>query len=502
MNQHIQLHPEDNVAIAVDDFEAGQSMPGIEAAERIPAGHKLALREIPQGEPIRKYNQIIGFASQSIPAGTHVHSHNTEMRPFERDYAFGVDKKEDDPVATPATFAGYLRADGRVGTRNYLAVLSSVNCSATVARYIADSFRDEDVKAEFPNVDGVVSLTHSTGCGQSIKGEGLTLLRSVMAGYATHPNVSGAVLVGLGCEINQIADLLDAHGLARGPGLQTMTIQDSGGTKVTVERGIAMIKEMLPEANKAVRSTVPVAQLTLGLECGGSDGYSGITANPALGAAADLLVRHGGTAVLSETPEIYGAEHLLTRRAVSREVGEKLIALIRWWEAYTARNGSELDNNPTPGNKAGGLTTILEKSLGAVAKGGTMNLSGVFNFAEKINTKGFVFMDSPGYDPVSITGQVASGANIVCFTTGRGSVYGCKPAPSLKLATNSPMYQRMSDDMDVNCGEILDGSTTVQEKGEQIFQLILDTASGKPSKSEELGFGENEFTPWQLGAVI
>ncbi len=477
-------------------------MPGIEVAERIPAGHKLALREIPQGEPIRKYNQIIGFASQSIPAGTHVHSHNTEMRPFERDYAFGVDKKEDDPVATPATFAGYLRADGRVGTRNYLAVLSSVNCSATVARYIADSFRDEDVKAEFPNVDGVVSLTHSTGCGQSIKGEGLTLLRSVMAGYATHPNVSGAVLVGLGCEINQIADLLDAHGLARGPGLQTMTIQDSGGTKVTVERGIAMIKEMLPEANKAVRSTVPVGQLTLGLECGGSDGYSGITANPALGAAADLLVRHGGTAVLSETPEIYGAEHLLTRRAVSREVGEKLIALIRWWEAYTARNGSELDNNPTPGNKAGGLTTILEKSLAAVAKGGTMNLSGVFNFAEKINTKGFVFMDSPGYDPVSITGQVASGANIVCFTTGRGSVYGCKPAPSLKLATNSPMYQRMSDDMDVNCGEILDGSTTVQEKGEQIFQLILDTASGKPSKSEELGFGENEFTPWQLGAVI
>ena len=486
----------------MDDFEAGQSMPGIEVAERIPAGHKLALRVIPQGEPIRKYNQIIGFASQSIPAGTHVHSHNTEMRPFERDYAFGVDKKEDDSVATPATFAGYLRADGRVGTRNYLAVLSSVNCSATVARYIADSFRDEDVKAEFPNVDGVVSLTHSTGCGQSIKGEGLTLLRSVMAGYATHPNVSGAVLVGLGCETNQIADLLDAHGLARGPGLQTMTIQDSGGTKVTVERGIAMIKEMLPEANKAVRSTVPVGQLTLGLECGGSDGYSGITANPALGAAADLLVRHGGTAVLSETPEIYGAEHLLTRRAVSREVGEKLIALIRWWEAYTARNGSELDNNPTPGNKAGGLTTILEKSLGAVAKGGTMNLSGVFNFAEKINTKGFVFMDSPGYDPVSITGQVASGANIVCFTTGRGSVYGCKPAPSLKLATNSPMYQRMSDDMDVNCGEILDGSTTVQEKGEQIFQLILDTASGKPSKSEELGFGENEFTPWQLGAVI
>ena len=304
-----------------------------------------------------------------------------------------------------------------------------------------------------------------------------------MAGYATHPNVSGAVLVGLGCEINQIADLLDAHGLARGPGLQTMTIQDSGGTKVTVERGIAMIKEMLPEANKAVRSTVPVGQLTLGLECGGSDGYSGITANPALGAAADLLVRHGGTAVLSETPEIYGAEHLLTRRAVSREVGEKLIALIRWWEAYTARNGSELDNNPTPGNKAGGLTTILEKSLGAVAKGGTMNLSGVFNFAEKINTKGFVFMDSPGYDPVSITGQVASGANIVCFTTGRGSVYGCKPAPSLKLATNSPMYQRMSMTWMSTAGKSLTVQPPCRKKASKSSNSSLTPPPENPLKA-------------------
>ena len=502
MTKHIQLHPEDNVAIAVDDFEAGQSMSGTSAIERIPAGHKMTLREIPQGEPVRKYNQIIGFASQGIPAGAHVHDHNTEMRAFERDYAFGMDKKLDAPVSTPATFEGFTRADGRVGTRNYLAVLSSVNCSATVARYIADSFRDEDVKAEFPNVDGVVSLTHSTGCGQNIKGEGLSLLRSVMAGYATHPNVSGAVLVGLGCEVNQVADLMNTQGLATGPGLQAMTIQDSGGTKATVERGIAMLKEMLPEANKATRSTVPASHLTLGLECGGSDAYSGITANPSLGAAADLLVRNGGTAILSETPEIYGAEHLLTRRAVSREVGEKLIELIHWWEDYTTRNGGEMDNNPSPGNKAGGLITILEKSLGAVAKGGTMNLSGVFKFAEKINTPGFVFMDSPGYDPVSITGQVASGANIVCFTTGRGSVYGCKPTPSLKLATNSPMYQRMSDDMDVNCGEILEGAATVQEKGEQIFRLILDTASGKPSKSEALGFGENEFTPWQLGAVM
>jgi altronate hydrolase len=336
----------------------------------------------------------------------------------------------------------------------------------------------------------------------NIEGEGLRVLRRVIAGYAQHPNVAAALIVGLGCEVNQIPDLMDAHGLTSGPNLRMMTIQETGGTKATVDRGLAMIKEMLPEANQATRTTVPASHLTLGLECGGSDSYSGITANPSLGAAADLLVLNGGTTVLSETPEIYGAEHLLTRRAVSREVGEKLINLIRWWEDYTARNGGEMDNNPTPGNKAGGLTTILEKSLGAVAKGGTMNLSEVFNYAERITAKGFVFMDSPGYDPVSITGQVASGANIVCFTTGRGSVYGCKPAPSLKLATNSPMYHHMSEDMDVNCGEILDGTTTVQEQGEQIFQLILDTASGASSKSEALGFGDNEFTPWQLGAVM
>ncbi|HIL88317.1 MAG TPA: altronate dehydratase [Deltaproteobacteria bacterium] len=502
MPKHIQLHPEDNVALAFDDFEAGQTMSAIKAVEPIPAGHKMALRDLASGAPIRKYNQIIGFASQPILAGAHVHVHNTEMRSFDRDYAFGADAKDFDPVPTPATFKGYVRTDGRVGTRNYLAVLTSVNCSATVARYIADAFRDEEVRAQFPNVDGVVSFTHSTGCGQSIKGEGLALLRRVIAGYAQHPNVAAALIVGLGCEVNQIPDLLETHGLTSGPNLRTMTIQETGGTKATVDRGVAMIKEMLSEANQATRTTVPASHLTLGLECGGSDSYSGITANPALGAAADLLVRHGGTAVLSETPEIYGAEHLLTRRAVSREVGEKLINLIRWWEDYTARNGGEMDNNPSPGNKAGGLTTILEKSLGAVAKGGTMNLSDVFHYGEPIASKGFVFMDSPGYDPVSITGQVASGANIVCFTTGRGSVYGCKPAPSLKLATNSPMYHHMSDDMDVNCGEILDGTTTVQEKGEQIFRLILDTASGAPSKSEVLGFGDNEFTPWQLGAVM
>jgi altronate hydrolase len=281
-----------------------------------------------------------------------------------------------------------------------------------------------------------------------------------------------------------------------------MTIQDTGGTAKTVREGVARLKAMLPDANRVKRESLPVSHLTLALQCGGSDGYSGISANPALGAAVDLLVRHGGSAVLSETPEVYGAEHLLTRRAVSRAVGEKLVERIKWWEDYTAATGGEMNNNPSPGNKAGGLTTILEKSLGAVAKGGTTNLVDVYRYAEPITAKGFVFMDTPGYDPVSATGQVAGGANVICFTTGRGSVFGCKPAPSLKLATNTPLFRRMEDDMDINCGPIADGAASVQEIGQQIFDLVVATASGRKTKSEELGFGEDEFTPWQFGAVM
>ena len=310
------------------------------------------------------------------------------------------------------------------------------------------------------------------------------------------------MILGEGCEVNQVPALLENQGLSHSNRLKTGTIQESGGTRKTIERGIGMVKELLQEANRSERKTAKAEYLSLSLQCGGSDGYSGITANPSLGAAADLLVRHGGSAVLSETPEVYGAEHLLTSRAVRPEVGEKLLERIRWWEEYTARNGGEMNNNPSPGNKAGGLTTILEKSLGAVAKGGTSDMVAVYEYAERQSTRGFAFMDSPGYDPVSVTGQVASGCNLVCFTTGRGSVYGCKPAPSLKLATNTPMFQRMEEDMDINCGLIVDGQSSVQELGEKIFKRLLEVASGSPTKSESLGFGDNEFLPWQIGAVM
>ena len=500
---YLRLNPDDDVVIACRELEPGTNLleEKVIVAEKIPAGHKVATRAIAAGSPIRRYSQIIGFATQAIAPGAHVHVHNLEVREFARDHAIGEAYRPTELAREPATFQGIVRPDGRVATRNYVGILSTVNCSATVAKHVAESFRGEALAA-FPNVDGVVALTHTSGCGMDSAGEGIDVLRRTLAGYARHANFAGVLIIGLGCESNQMDALFFAQGLKEGPLLRTMTIQDRGGTAKTIAEGIAIVKEMLPHANQVSRETVPASHITVGLQCGGSDGYSGITANPALGAAADLLVKHGGTAILSETPEIYGAEHLLTRRAVSREVGEKILERIRWWEEYTARNHGEMNNNPSPGNKAGGLTTILEKSLGAVAKGGTTALMGVYEYAEPVTAKGFVFMDTPGYDPVSATGQVAGGANMICFTTGRGSVYGCKPAPSLKLATNTPLYRRMTDDMDVNCGEILDGTLSVEEAGKRIFELILATASGQPSRSEMHGFGAEEFVPWQLGAVM
>jgi altronate hydrolase len=498
----IRLNGNDNVVVARADLLPGTEIAGesVKARMHVPVGHKIATAMIGAGEAVRKYGQILGFATEAIAPGDHVHTHNMAMGDFARDYAFGVDAHPVEP-ASGATFQGIVRADGRVATRNYLGVLTTVNCSASAARFIAEQFRG-GILAEFPNIDGVIALGHGTGCGMGVEGEPMALLRRTIAGYARHPNFAGVLVLGLGCESNQISGLMRAEGLEEGPLLTAMTIQDTGGTTKTVREGVARLKAMLPAANDVRRETVPASHLTLALQCGGSDGYSGITANPALGACVDLLVRHGGTAVLSETPEIYGAEHLLTRRAASREVGEKLVERIRWWEDYTARTGGEMNNNPSPGNKAGGLTTILEKSLGAVAKGGSTNLVDVYRYAEPITKKGFVFMDTPGYDPVSATGQVAGGANIICFTTGRGSVFGCKPAPSLKLATNTPLFRRMEDDMDIDCGPIADGEATVAEMGERIFRLVLDTASGEQTKSEILGFGEDEFTPWVLGAVM
>ena len=508
MTPFIRLHPNDDVLIARSQLVGGTTVEAIQVRGLIPAGHKVAVRHIAVGEPVRRYNQIIGFASKPIAPGDHVHSHNLWMGDdkghFARDYAIGADVKPA-PARRHASFMGYQRSDGRVATRNYIGVLSSVNCSATAARAIADHFSRQihpQALADYPHVDGVVALTHGSGCGMDSDGLGLQVLQRTLAGYATHANFCAVLVVGLGCESNQINAWLANSSLREGETLKVFNIQDTGGTRKTVDKGVALIQQMLPMANQARRTPCSAEHITIGLQCGGSDGYSGISANPALGAAVDLLVAHGGTAILSETPEIYGAEHLLTRRAVSAEVAQKLIARIAWWENYTAINNGEMNNNPSPGNKAGGLTTVLEKSLGGITKAGTSNLQEVYGYAEPVQAKGFVYMDTPGYDPVSATGQVAGGANMICFTTGRGSAYGCAPSPSLKLATNSALWRRQEEDMDINCGEILDSGVSVSDMGQRIFDLVLATASGAQSKSELHGYGQNEFVPWQLGAVM
>ncbi len=499
----IRLNPADNVIVAVDAIDAGAAPEGVKALARVPRGHKMATVPIAEGQPILKFGQIIGFASKAISPGEWVHEHNVEMHAFARDYRFAEDARQEDvlPVEMQATFQGFRRPNGKVGTRNYIAVLTSVNCSATVARFMGEEINRSGLLRDYPNIDGVIALTQGGGCAIDVKGEGYEVLKRTQWGYATNPNVGGVVMVGLGCEGFQIPRWKEAYGIEENDTFRTMTIQETGGTRKTVQAGVDAIKGMLDKVNAVQRQTVPASELVLALQCGGSDGYSGITANPALGSAVDELVRHGGTAILSETPEIYGAEHLLTRRAASRDVGEKLVGMINWWEDYTARNKMEMNNNPSPGNKLGGLTTILEKSLGAAAKGGTTTLAGVYHYAEKVDTKGFVYMDTPGYDPVSATGQVAGGANVLCFTTGRGSAYGCKPTPSIKLATNTPIYERMIDDMDINCGDVLDG-VSIQDKGREIFAKVLEVASGTRSKSEELGYGDTEFVPWQIGATM
>ncbi|WP_417607005.1 UxaA family hydrolase [Primorskyibacter flagellatus] len=493
----VRLSAEDNVVTAISPLAVGDAG----ASALIPRGHKMSAVAIPKGAPVIKYAQVIGYAAEDIAQGAHVHTQNLEFRNVDTEYEYSTNLRPVAPTETRDTFMGYRRASGRVGTRNYIAVLTSVNCSATAARKIAAHFTDERL-AEYPNVDGVVAFVHGTGCGMAGSGDGFEALQRVMWGYARNPNVAAVLMAGLGCEMNQIDWLIEAYGLVPGPLFQSMNIQDVGGLRKSVELGIKKIETMLPLVNDVQREECPASELMVALQCGGSDAWSGITANPALGYACDLLVAQGGTGVLAETPEIYGAEHLLTARAADRETGDKLIGLIRWWEDYTTRNLGSMDNNPSPGNKKGGLTTILEKSLGAAAKGGTTPLTGVYKYAEPVTKPGFAFMDSPGYDPASVTGQIASGCNLVTFTTGRGSAFGAKPSPSLKIATNTEMYNRMTEDMDINAGTILSDGASVEQVGRQIYETLLRVASGEKTKSEAQGLGDYEFVPWQIGAVM
>ena len=500
-NNLIVLNKNDNVAVTPFIIPAKTKIEGqnISSIDDIPFGHKICLKPVNMGDPVIKYDQIIGFASKNINPGEHVHSHNLEFKEFDR--AFKVtEKKSVINENSELFFNGIMRDNGQVATRNHIGIISTVNCSATVTKMISEKIKQSNILKDFPNIDGIVPITHSTGCGMNTESEGMQIFQRTIDGFKNHPNFSHVFVLGLGCECAQVNIFKD--NVKQHDRIHFLTIQDEGGTKKIVDKVLSEIKNLLKVSNNIKREPLSVNNITLALQCGGSDGYSGISANPALGVAADMLVKHGGSSILSETPEIYGAEHLLINRANKQETADKLIAKIKWWQHYTSINNSSMDNNPAPGNKKGGLTTILEKSLGAVAKGGNSVLEDVLSYAEPLKNKGFNFMDSPGYDPVSVTGQVASGANVICFTTGRGSCFGCKPVPSLKLSTNTTMYEKMSEDMDINCGTIIEGKEKIEDVGNKIFELVVNTASGNPSKSEQNGYGDEEFNPWQVGVVM
>jgi altronate hydrolase len=495
----IILSEGDNVAVATAALAPDTAIAnGVLTREKIDPGHKVALRDIAIGAAVVKYGQAIGRTTAEVKAGDHVHSHNLH---FENDRLSATASAPPD-VATQAdkarTFMGYRRADGRAATRNYIGIIASVNCSTTVCRAIAEE-ANRTLLPHYSGIDGFVPIVHDQGCGMSSTGDGMATLHRTLAGYTRHANFGGVLMIGLGCEVNQLT-LYGQSGA--GASKRHFNIQDAGGSRRAVALAMGVLKEICEEVGLARREPIPVSEIIIGLQCGGSDGFSGITANPALGSAADILAAAGGTAILSETSEIYGAEHLLRSRAVSEEVAAKLDEKIAWWERYVALHGASLDNNPSPGNKRGGLTTILEKSLGAVAKGGRSPLTAVYGYAERVTGHGLVFMDTPGYDPVSATGQVAGGANMIAFTTGRGSCFGSRPAPSFKLSSNSALYNAMEEDMDIDCGTIATGEATIAGKGREIFELIIETASGRKTKSEAFGYGDNEFVPWHLGATL
>ncbi len=502
----IVLHPADDVAVVGLDTPAGTELRAagrtVRTTAAIPTGHKVALRAISPGEVVRKYGQAIGQATAPISPGDHVHTHNLGFRPVDADHALPEPRPAPPrPVAT-RTFQGYRRRNGRVGTRNVMGLLTTVNCSASVARFIAAEVERRGLLRDLQTVDGIVALTHATGCGLPLAGEGFELLRRTLVGYANHPNFGGLLLLSLGCESNELQGLMGDPRLDIAVPHRALVIQEEGGTRATVQAGIEAITEMLPEVAAARREAVPASELVVAMECGGSDAFSGVAANPVVGRASDRVVWEGGTASFGETPEIHGAEHRLVARARDPLVGRRLLDRIAWWHDYVAASRGTLDGNPTPGNKAGGITTILEKSLGAIAKGGSTDLADFVGYAEPLRGPGLVFMDTPGYDPVSVTGLVAGGAQVVCFTTGRGSVFGCRPVPSIKVASNTPLFERMRDDMDVNAGRVVDGTATVEQVGDELFELILEVASGRQTLSEELGIGQDEFAPWPVGAVL
>ena len=498
------LHDNDNILITLKNLNSGMVLNEYGITMDAPAlsGQKIARFDIEKDDPIIKYGTVIGFADSNIKKGQVLTNKNVLFKEFNREHNYCSKYKPTNYIENnlQKSFMGYKRQDGRVGTRNYIAIVSTVNCSATVVHEIASYFTSEKLK-DYKNIDGVAAFSHSTGCGMELSGEPMNLLYRTLGGYIKHPNVAATLVVGLGCERCQVGGLFQNQKLDQNdPFVETLIMQENGGTSSTIKAGIEIVKKMLDKVNNHKRVITPVSSLMVGLQCGGSDAFSSLTANPALGKAVDLLVENGGTAVLSETPEIYGVEHTLTARAINVSVAEKLMERVDWWKnVYSKGRDVQINGVVSPGNQMGGLANILEKSLGSAMKGGSTGLMEVYKYAERITERGFVFMDTPGFDPVSATGQIAGGANLIAFTTGRGSCFGAKPSPSIKLATNTTLFNKMEEDMDINCGKIVDGILSLDEMGEEIFNYFIDVASGKKTKSEILSLGRHEFAPWQIG---
>ena len=507
----IQVSPRDNVAVAKRALARGDRVvlpDGDSVAIRgtVTPGHRFATRPIPASELVLQYGQPIG-TSKGMAVGDPIsHDNMGDEVPFDRELPADLHHPETEllPEGERACFAGFRRPDGRVGTRNWVLIVPTSMCAsheaaqiATVAEFTLWS------REKFPHVDGVVALPHNKGCGSS-EGSNLEVMLRTLANYAGHPNVGAVLFMDLGCEKTNLellrSYLGDRGGLGWDKPVAWLGIQEAGGTQAAIQRGLAAIEGMLPEANATAREECSAADLVLGVKCGGSDGFSGLSANPALGHCSDLVVRSGGTVLITEIPEFCGAEHLFARRARNAEVGRQVFEAVDWYADYASKFGTVLAENPSPGNVAGGLLNITIKSLGAMAKAGTTRVEGVTGYAEPPRGRGLHLMQGPGYDQESTPGLVGAGCNAVIFTTGRGTTIGNAIAPVIKLASNTPVFQRMGDDLDLNAGTIIDGTETIPEVGQRVFDHLVELASGETLARAEVN-KHREFQFWAEQSV-
>jgi altronate hydrolase len=509
-NYAIIVSPKDNVAVVKAKTEKDLSvvLPDkhiVTLKSEVPLGHRFATREIPEGDFVLQYGQPIG-TSLGIEKGEWISPENmSNSVPIVRDLPKDLSTPEPDyiEVSERATFQGFKRPDGRIGTRNFVLIVPTSMCASHEATNISMMAEFLHYKREkFPNVDGVVAIPHNKGCGCQ-DAENIEIMLRTLANYADHPNVGGVILIDLGCEktnLSKVEKFLLNRDYRINKPFAKIGIQEVGGTQKAIETGLEEVQKMLPIVNQAKREEFSASELVLGVKCGGSDGFSGISANPSLGFASDLLVRNGGTVLITEVPEFCGAEHILANRSKDVETGRKVYEMVDWYKDYAGKFGAVLNENPSPGNVKGGLLNITIKSLGAIAKAGTTRVEGVLGYAETVKNKGLNLMQGPGYDQESTPGLVAAGATVVVFTTGRGTTIGNAIAPVIKLSSNNEIFERMNNDIDISAGNVIEGTESIEQVGERLFEHICKVASGEiPAKAEILKHREFQF--WGEKAV-